>query len=168
MAACGYCGTTILFGGVKEGEVRYCGNKCREKDEVVLLASQLPGDIVEKAVRAVQTGACPKCGGAGPVGVQTSHRVWSAIHVTSWSSRRQISCRSCGVKQKLGDAAFSLALGWWGLPWGFLATPIQVGRNLIELGAASDSARSSAQIEQMVRVSIVQQYLQSQSKGPTR
>ncbi|HEX4955271.1 MAG TPA: SHOCT domain-containing protein [Thermoanaerobaculia bacterium] len=35
MAACAQCGVEILFGGVKMGDLRYCGRSCHEKAEKV-------------------------------------------------------------------------------------------------------------------------------------
>lgn len=31
MAKCGYCGTTILFGGKKDGDLRFCNDECHAK-----------------------------------------------------------------------------------------------------------------------------------------
>ena len=130
MAKCAYCGTTIIFGGSRQGDLRFCNNECRNAGTLLNVSQQLPADIVREQMWAFHQGNCPKCGGRGPVDVHMSYRVWSALVVTSWSSRPHLSCRSCGVKSQLEDAAFSLVLGWWGFPWGLIATPIQVGRNL--------------------------------------
>ena len=118
MAKCAYCGTTILFGGKRDGDLRFCNQKCFQKSDVVRFAQRLPDDVVQKEAATVHQGTCPRCQGPGPVDVHVSYRVWSAIHVTQWSSRPQISCRSCGVKSKVRDMLYCLALGWWGVPWG--------------------------------------------------
>jgi hypothetical protein len=39
----------------------------------------------------------------------------------------------CANRQRIGDSLFSLVLGWWGIPWGLLATPVQIGRNVVGL-----------------------------------
>jgi hypothetical protein len=66
------------------------------------------------------------------------------------------------VKDKLGNALFSLVLGWWGLPWGLLMTPIQVGRNLVGLFFWPDPAVPSARLEQMVRMQLASNFLANQ------
>jgi len=77
------------------------------------------------------------------VDLHTSYKVWSAVLVTRWSSHPQISCRACGVKAKLEGLLFSAFLGWWGIPWGPLLTPIQLGRNLVGLSRRALSAPSA-------------------------
>jgi len=55
------------------------------------------------------------------------------------------------------DAGFSLVLGWWGFPWGFLATPIQIGRNLVGVARGPDPMQPSAKLEKAVRIRIASQ-----------
>jgi hypothetical protein len=87
--------------------------------------------------------------------------------MTSWNSRPQISCRSCGRKAKLGDAAFSLVLGWWGFPWGFIFTPVQVLRNVSGLLRSEQSVKPSPQLEKLVRMGMAARLLASeQGKTP--
>ncbi len=157
MPKCDYCGTTIFFGGAREGNLRFCNNQCRNAGVLLAFSQQIPESLIHQKVWEVHRGICPKCGGLGPVDVHTSYRVWSALFLTSWSSRPQMSCRSCGIKSQLGNAAFSLALGWWGFPWGFLVTPVQVGRNLIGAARGPDPSQPSAQLEKFVRISIAAQ-----------
>ncbi len=130
MAKCDYCGSSILFGGVREGNVRFCNERCYNKGYVLMLSQEIPQDILQHKVNEVRQGLCPKCEGTGPVNVHTSHRVWSALFLTSWSSKPQICCRRCGMKSQIGNAMFSFLFGWWGFPWGFIYTPVQVIRNI--------------------------------------
>ncbi|MGD0900027.1 MAG: hypothetical protein ABR915_19505 [Thermoguttaceae bacterium] len=159
MATCASCGTTILFGGKRSGDLRFCSQKCFDKSLVVQLAAQLPEDLVNQEVIATHQGRCPKCQLPGPVDVHVSHRVWSALHVTRWSSRSQVSCRSCGVKSKLADAMFCFFLGWWGFPWGFIMTPIQFFRNLLSLWSTPDPTRPSPALESLVRAKLAAQVI---------
>lgn len=154
MASCAYCNTTILFGGRKQGDLRFCNAGCETKGVLVRVASQVPQDTVDRYLAQVHRGPCPRCDGQGPVDVHTSHRVWSALFMTSWSSRPAISCRPCGVKRKVGDAAFSLLLGWWGFPWGLLVTPLQVGKNVFGAFRTPDPARPSATLEKLLRMQL--------------
>ena len=58
--------------------------------------------------------------------------------MTSWSSKPHICCRSCGNKTRMGAALFSLLFGWWGVPWGFIMTPVQVVKNVAGIMRGSD------------------------------
>src|SRR5512140_3815075 len=125
MAKCDYCASTIIFGGKTDANGRFCNDKCRGRGALLAISRQLPATAIQEQVWKVHQGACPKCGGVGPVDVHVSHKVWSALVVTSWSSTPQISCRPCGQKSQLAGAGFSLFLGWWGFPWGLVMTPVQ-------------------------------------------
>src|SRR3954462_13935656 len=112
MAKCGYCGTTILFGGVREGDQRYCNQRCQQSGYILRLGQQVPRAEVERQAEDIFRGDCPQCNGPGPGEVHKIHRVWSALVLTSWSSSGQLSCRSCAARSQLGGIGFSLVLGW--------------------------------------------------------
>ena len=152
MAKCDYCGSTILFGGMRDGELRYCNEKCAAQGAVIASSRGIPDEAVRAEVARVHRGPCPKCSGAGPVDVHTSYRVWSAIYLTQWRSRPQLLCRRCGNKARLGDMVFSLLLGWWGFPWGFLITPVQVVRNVVGLFRAPDPQTPSPELAKIIRL----------------
>jgi hypothetical protein len=154
MAACAYCGTTIILGGVKDGEDRYCNNECAAQGEIIHASRQIPDEILDQAVAEIHQGPCPICEGPGPVDVHTSYRVWSALFLTSWSSRPRISCRSCGFKAKFADLFFCFGLGWWGFPWGLLATPIQIVRNFWGMVAPGTPMEPSEVLRNMVRLDL--------------
>lgn len=152
MAKCAFCSSTILFGGKRQGEARFCNAQCEQRGVLASVASQLPSHQVDPFVRMVHLGNCPKCKGAGPVDVHVSYRVWSALVMTSWSSRPTVCCKRCGVKKRLGDTAFSLLLGWWGIPWGILITPLQMGRNAFGLFRMPEPSSPSPALERMLRL----------------
>ena len=164
MASCAYCGTTILFGGVKENELRFCNKECYQKGRIIVLSKDVPKEVVDQQVRNIHRGVCPKCQGSGPVDVHTAHRVYSALVVTSWRSMPTVSCRSCGIKSQLGNTLFSLAFGWWGFPWGLIMTPVQVVRNIAGIVKGSDETKPSGKLESLVRASIASQMLQDRKK----
>jgi hypothetical protein len=168
MASCAQCGSTILFGGKRQGALRFCSAKCEAQGALAVAANQLPAAAVERYLAQVHQGACPRCKGSGPVDVHTSHRVWSAVFMTSWSSRQVVACRPCGTKRKLVDALYSVTLGWWGLPWGVVMTPVQVGRNLFGAVRPPDSTRPSAALERVVRLQLASQveYAAPDLRGP--
>jgi hypothetical protein len=157
MTNCNYCGTGILFGGKREGNLRFCNERCRQAGLLVAASRQIPDAQVQEFVWKVHQGRCPKCGGSGPIDVHTGYRVWSAVLLTQWSSSGQISCRPCGMKKQFADAGFSLLLGWWGFPWGLIMTPIQVGRNLAKVASPPEFAKPSEQLERALRINLVKQ-----------
>lgn len=154
MAKCDYCGSTILFGGKRQGELRFCNANCSARGALLAVSRQIPDNVVKDSVQQIHQGLCPKCGGAGPVDVHTHHRVWSALVLTSWKSMPQISCRSCGIKSQLGDSALSLVLGWWGFPWGLLLTPVQIGRNVAGMLQGPDPSMASPKLEKAIRMNM--------------
>ncbi|MBX6316663.1 MAG: hypothetical protein IRY99_27680, partial [Isosphaeraceae bacterium] len=140
MASCDYCGTTLLFGGVRDGDLRFCNEKCHQQGFLLAVADQVPGDVLSEYVRQAHEGPCPKCNGPGPIDVHTSYTVWSALVLTSWRSRPEVCCQACGTKSQIGAAVSSAVLGWWGFPWGLILTPIQILRNLGGLLSSPDPA----------------------------
>lgn len=162
MATCSYCNSNIIFGGVRDQELRFCNQSCQEKGVLIRLSRELPADYLEEAVQSTFNGQCPKCQGRGPVDVHTSHRVWSMLVMTSWSSRPQVCCNSCGVKSKLGDTLFSLVLGWWGFPWGIIFTPVQISRNLLGLASGGAAGRPSEKLRTLVGIHLTASLLQAQ------
>ena len=161
MASCDYCGSTILFGGIRLGDLRFCNASCQQQGAILEVADQLHEDVVAQHVREVHEGDCPRCGGPGPVDVHTSHSVWSAMVLTSWKSKPEICCRSCGTKRRLGAVASSAVLGWWGFPWGLIMTPIQIARNLGGMLSSSASTGPSGKLENLVRVHLASQLAKS-------
>jgi hypothetical protein len=156
MTPCDYCGTGILFNAIKQGELRFCSTKCAAKAEWVRASLAVPDAEVERQVRETHSGPCPRCGGPGPVDVHTSHRVYSALAWTSWSSHPDICCRSCGCKKYLKHGAFSFFLGWWGFPHGLIITPVQVARNLAGVLGIGEPAPDtpSPSLSRMIRLSL--------------
>jgi hypothetical protein len=66
MASCSYCNTTILFGGKRTGDLRFCNEKCAQKGALALVASQLSPTDVAVASRVIMSqfgaGHCSKQG----------------------------------------------------------------------------------------------------------
>lgn len=149
---CAFCDTYILFGGKREGAFRFCNDQCRSEGILLAVSHRLADGTVAGELWKLHQGECPECGGPGPVDVHTSHRVWSAIVMTSWGSRPQISCRRCGTRAQIREGVLSLLLGWWALPWGPIITPVQVFRNVSGALRTIDTARPSATLERLVRL----------------
>ncbi len=156
MAQCSVCNSSILFGGVRDGENRFCSKKCHRQGLRVSASSQIPDNMVQQAAWEIYQGSCPKCQGSGPIDVHTSHQVWSALFLTSWRNTKRISCRRCGIKAQLGDLAFSFVLGWWGIPFGVLMTPVQIVQNFISMVRETDKAEPSAKLVKMTRLKMAE------------
>ena len=168
VAKCSFCNATILFGGQRDGDLRFCSAKCLDQGYQFRLAQRLPPEMVDEAVQSVFEGACPKCGGPGPVDVHMSYRVISFLKFTSWSTRTALCCTGCGRKAKLLDALYSFAFGWWGVPLGFIVTPIQIARNLMFLVPAGTSSSPSAALEKAIRVDLAGEVLRSNREARAR
>ena len=163
MPSCAYCGTWILFGGVTNGDRRFCNDQCKQQGFFGAIAERLPPEMIVDELSTMHQSACPKCSGQGPVDLHTSHRIWSILLLTSWKSVPEICCRTCAVKAKLGSGALSLVAGWWGFPWGIIMTPIQVGRNFFGLFTMPRTDQPSREFENIVRMKIAHQlYLEDQ------
>ena len=161
MANCGYCGTTILFGGVRDGPERFCNAKCHQSAALLKIAGDVPPNVLQEHVRAAHTGLCPKCGGSGPVDVHRIYRVWSALIITSWVALPQLSCRSCARQSQVGGIAFSFFLGWWGFPWGIVLTPILITRNIVAMCGGPDPGRPSADLEKYMKTTLALKMVES-------
>ncbi len=162
MANCAYCNSFILFGGSKDGPRTYCNTKCHQGAYYLSIAQQIPENTINEAIMHLNFTGCPACKGSGPVDVHTSHLVWSALILTSWSSTPKVSCRKCGVKGQLGKAAASLVVGWWGFPWGLIMTPVQVCRNIS--GILAPPVHPSPQLKKMIGLSMAAQMVAEQQQ----
>ncbi len=154
MASCSSCSTTILFGGIQEGPLRFCNQTCQQNYYLLQLAERLPPDVVRQQVLSVHQGLCPVCGSSGPVDVHKSYRVFSVLVLSHWSTEPKLCCRSCGIRTQAGSLAFSFFLGWWGIPWGLILTPVQCVRNLAAMCKGPNPLEPSAELERFVRTSM--------------
>lgn len=156
MAQCAACGSTIIFGGKRHENLRFCNETCLQRGSLQIFAQNIPQDVVQKSVQEIHSGRCPVCNGGGPVDAYASHYVWSAVFMTSWKSKQQISCRSCGIKKQVQGLLCSLFFGWWGFPWGLIMTPVQIFRNLKGIMSTPAHLRPSQQLENLVRLKLAE------------
>lgn len=172
MANCSYCNSFILFGGARDETGVYCNGDCQGAGNLLAMSQQIPLEDVASLVASVYAGQCPRCGGAGPVDVHKAHKVWSILIMTSWSSSPAMSCKRCATKRQLGATVLSGVVGWWGLPWGLIMTPVQIIRNFTEMAGGPQKGKPSHLLERAVRIQAVasaleQQQLQQQQGGAT-
>lgn len=154
MKSCHYCSTTILFGGVSDADLRFCSSRCCQSHRLLQLAERVSTSVVRTRVAEFHQGRCPVCGGPGPCDVHRTYKVWSAVFATHWSATPRVSCRSCATKSQLAGALSSFLLGWWGLPWGLIMTPVQIVRNLRAIVRGPNPAEPSLDLERLVRVGL--------------
>jgi hypothetical protein len=153
MASCAACGTTILFGGVRDGESRFCNAKCKAEGSLRLAIEEVPDALVSSRVWVIREGRCPECRGVGPVDLHCSYRVWSGLIIVMHSTRPHICCRRCGTRAQWRDAAFSFVLGWWSL-WGVIWTPLQLYRNMRGILRSDGPSETTPQLELLVRAQL--------------
>ena len=163
MAKCNYCNSTILFGGIKDQNYRFCNKTCYAKGQALIISNQIPKDVVMEHVNRVFNSDCPQCKKSrGPVDVHTSHNVYSFLVLTSWKSTPRISCRSCGVKKQSFSLVSSILLGWWGFPWGILITPVQIVKNISGMVTGSNIKAPSENLRQAIKLNIANAMLEQQ------
>jgi hypothetical protein len=154
MATCATCEKTILFGGKRLGDQQYCSEKCLITAGFLGVADSIPRSVVDAKTWELYNGRCPKCSGPGPVTLHPSYRVFSVLVLTSSSTRQNICCRRCATRERLKDAAFSFACGWWGFPWGLIYTPVQIGRNLAAIARTEELSRPPEELARLVRLQL--------------
>ncbi len=159
MASCSYCGTTILFGGIRQDEYLFCGAKCARQGAALVHAKDISLNLAEKTAREIFFGDCPRCHGKGPVDLHTSYEVLSFLFMTRYSSHPSICCRSCGNKQRLKGFLYTFFLGWWGFPWGLVMTPWYLAKNLFGIMHPTETNLPSEALVRIVRVNIAAQAL---------
>jgi ssDNA-binding Zn-finger/Zn-ribbon topoisomerase 1 len=72
MKKCEQCGTTILFGPVREGGHEFCSYGCRDQGVQTVATAELPDEFIYEKASEIKNGDCPKCGGAG----QGQRKLW--------------------------------------------------------------------------------------------
>lgn len=159
MARCCTCNKVIVFGGVREGDRRYCNRQCASRGAAFEAALQVLGDEIPIQTLALHAGPCPKCSRPGPVDVHFSHSVWSIFILTIWRSTPHIACRRCARTRQALGAVGCFIFGWWGIPFGLILTPIQIIRNIVGILGGPDPNVPSPLLHQFVRDLLVAQYL---------
>ncbi|MCX8108380.1 MAG: hypothetical protein N3G20_06205 [Verrucomicrobiae bacterium] len=154
MAVCGYCSSTIIFGGITSAGKLYCSERCSESARLLRLSEKVPYKLVLRKLDELHRGPCPKCGGPGPVDVYRSYRICSALVVSRWTNVPEVCCRKCAAKNQIVGVLYSLCLGWWSIPWGIILTPVQIYRNLRALFHTPRLDRPSSELEHLVRVGL--------------
>jgi len=156
MATCAYCGKTILFGGVQQGELRFCSAICHDAGHILVAAATVPESAAQNLAREIHSGVCPRCQGSGPVDVHDSYWIWSALAFSRFASPQQVTCRRCAFTSQVGNLVFSAILGWWSAH-GLLITPVYIVRNVIAIVSPPDPSEPSPKLVQVARVQLASQ-----------
>lgn len=172
MPSCAQCGTTILFGGVKFAGQTFCNARCANTAGGQLAVQQaIPPDVLAQRIAEIHDGPCPKCNQDRLVDLHPAHFVWSAVFLTRYTSKSELSCRGCARKRQAMHALGSFFLGWWGFPFGLIITPIQIGRNLFAM-IKPENPNPSAELASVVQSMLGQQLLAAgwrpESNAPTK
>lgn len=149
--ACPTCGLSVLFGGVKDGDKKYCSKKCYEADEINRIAKKIPNDTVITQTNKIRNGICPVCQGHGPIDVHKSYFIYSVIIYTSYKTNEHIVCKDCARKRQLSDLISSSILGWWGIPFGIIVTPIQIIKNIMAIFSHPGQSEPTELLTQRMR-----------------
>lgn len=163
---CQQCGASIIFGGVREGGLRFCGKACAARSPLLQAAGRADMAVIEKIAREIHQGRCPVCQGVGPVDIHTSHWAASICILTFWRSPTRLSCQSCGRNALIRDSLISAFVGWWGFPFGVILTPIQLVRNIIELASPPSPLQPSSELLGMARLVAAQRALAQPAPTP--
>jgi hypothetical protein len=165
MAQCTGCGQDILFGGRKINGRRYCNDKCAATETVHAAADGIPLELVQKSTLEIFDGACPRCGGPGPVDVRKSTTVVSYLIGISWWSKNHITCSKCARREQIQAAIITGLIGWISVP-GLLVAPAVVIRNVYAATRRQQSTIPSEELEQFVRYQLVQFSLSAGTSSP--
>ncbi len=131
--ACATCRKSILFGGKRAGSRRYCSKRCFNADHLGRLADTVPETRVDEVVAQLRRSHCRSCRKESELEIFKSYVVFSVVVLTSWKEKSELSCRSCARGRQLKDMMSSMALGWWGIPFGLIVTPIILVMNGVAL-----------------------------------
>jgi len=157
--ACSTCGSSILFGGKKAGSRKYCSKKCLNADEVGRISDSVTDNQVDDLVVQIRGSACPSCKNEGGLEMFKSYFVYSVIILTSWKEKPELSCKPCAKKRQIKDLFASFFLGWWGIPFGLIVTPIILIMNGVALIVDPSKKHPSKAIKERARLLIAQDIL---------
>lgn len=159
MASCAQCGSTILFGGVRDGGVRLCNDHCfRERQILIAAEAHISPDTLRWEVQRVHQGSCSRCLGPGPVDVHRAYSVWSMFVVSVWREHTNVCCQACARGLIFSKLAFTAILGWWSIH-GLFCTPAFLVRNILSIVRPPDPRQPSVHLEAVIRAYLVERIL---------
>ena len=155
MAICDNCSKKFNLFGVYENGYSFCSANCRDRARALLTSLDgVPPAELTSYIERSRAGPCAKCGGPGPLDLHQSYRVYSMLVITSWSTHNHFVCRACARNEQLKSLGFSTLLGWWGIPFGLIVTPIQIVRNLAALAGSTDPGKASQRLQNILKLNL--------------
>jgi hypothetical protein len=77
--------------------------------------------------------SCPDCGSKGtPLIGSLIRTVRSIVVLTTYKKTPVITCKSCADKRRKNAMISTFLLGWWGIPFGIIRTPIALIASLTD------------------------------------
>lgn len=157
MPKCAHCGTTIAFGGKRLEGLRFCNKDCLEQGRHRIYVDFVPDDLVLEAAEIERQGPCPFCKKRSPVEIHHACRVMSCLVVSLQKEFVFASCRRCATWKQTNQLLLTGFLGWWGIPFGIVFTPVYLCRNIIWLCKRTPDEPSRELIE-TTRLSLAKEY----------
>lgn len=131
MKTCAYCGSTIILGGAKEGDLRFCNESCHTNGIAQIGVNEISDEEVLPLALSIFHGKCPICHKHnGNVEMHKIYKIYSFILLTQWKTKPFLSCIGCGKIEQAKALVSNLLFGWWGVPWGILGTPVVIVKNV--------------------------------------
>lgn len=119
---------SILIAEIKKRGLDLNLEKGIEAQSKELTENEL-NEIINKIVNLT----CPECGQRNtPLVGSWIRTVKSLIILTSYKKVPIITCNSCAEKKKKNAMLSTALLGWWGVPFGLLRTPIALIQTLTD------------------------------------
>jgi len=158
MATCMTCGKTIIAGGVKDHGYRFCSKPCHQrKAAYISKLSEVPEAAVAAEVEKLRAMRCPRCKGNGPLNEHKSAFVYSMIILTRFGEKKHMCCTKCALKSQALDTLGAATLGWWGVPFGLILTPIGIVTNLVQMGVSLNRKGPSKSLRSFARERLARQ-----------
>lgn len=158
MATCMTCGKTVIAGGIKDHGYRFCSKMCHlRKADYLAKMGEISETSVDVEVEKLRTMRCPRCGRNGHVDEHTSVFVYSMILITRFGQKRHMCCRGCALKAQALDTLGTATLGWWGIPFGVIGTPVGIVMNLVQMGVTLRSRKPSKRLRNFARERLARQ-----------
>jgi hypothetical protein len=152
VGSCYSCRNTILFGGIKDQGYRFCSKACLQRRAPYLKELSAVSDAsANTEAERIKAGRCSKCGRNGSVDFHKSIFVWSAIIITRTSENKFICCSVCARKKQALDTLGTATLGWWGIPFGLIMTPMGILINVAQMIISAPKPQPSKQLIQYAR-----------------
>jgi hypothetical protein len=98
---------------------------------VITQAKKYPNAQLEIYAEELRKIPCPICSlTCKKLNGTIAYTVKSFLLFTSFGKRTVIACPECLDNENNNSITSTMLLGWWGLPWGLLKTPIYIYRNI--------------------------------------